>query len=221
MRSQRLGCIIAQDAMHAVIDELRDGGHRRGQNGQHLARRLHQHVGQPIAVAICRNPAWQNKEVRGAHRRNHLGLVTGTAPRDPITQTKGRGTRPHLCIQSTTADMDPMPIDVIGQKRERLQQPVKSFLLDQTTNRQHLERRLCVTRGPLGRFRKPLKIQTVIDQVHRGPLRQIVQMLGAKGRAGRPKCGPSSPPVQLFAQFPLGRGPDIFGMCRKRPWHTS
>mgnify|MGYP000377353960 CR=1 FL=1 len=124
----------------------------------------------------------------------------------------------EIGFQGAAADMGPAPVKPGGQQRQRVDQPVEPFLFNQTADRQQMQRRARLPGPAVGRRGKAGQVQPVIDQVDPVGLgRQVAQMGRAEGGAGRPESGPGRVRAKLFAQFPVGRGPDVLGMGREGP----
>ena len=83
-------------------------------HGKPLARRLHQHVGQAVAVAVAGDPAGQREQIGGAQGRQDLGLALRARARR--CARRGRGSRPG---PSASGSSGPPPIWTKRQARVR------------------------------------------------------------------------------------------------------
>ena len=94
-----------------------NGGNRGAEDRQVLACRLHQHIGQPVAVPVRGYAGGQHKKLRVAHGGDHLGLVAGTAPCDAVSEMPCCAARARISASSA-----PPPICVQCQSRVFRQQ---------------------------------------------------------------------------------------------------
>ena len=70
-----------QQAVHAVLDELANGGGTGRDDGEALVGRLHQHVGQAVLVAVGRLLGWPARRGRRARRRRTPPSAAGRRAR--------------------------------------------------------------------------------------------------------------------------------------------
>ena len=97
----------------AVDQKFGNAGDIGGDAGEPLARRLHEHIGQAVAVAVGGNPAGQREDVRAPVMRQHLLLRQRAFPLDPVAQMPRRSActfkRAKLLA---AADMDEAPVQI-------------------------------------------------------------------------------------------------------------
>ena len=84
-RRQRRRIVGRHDkAVLAVVEQLGHAGNVGRDAGKPLARRLDQHIGQAVAVAVVGDPAGQHEEIGCAVARQHLLLRQRAEPVDPV-----------------------------------------------------------------------------------------------------------------------------------------
>ena len=118
-----------QKARLAVDEQLLDGAGPGGDARQPLARRLHQHIGQAVAVAVAGDPAGQREEIGGAQGRQDLGLGLRAAPGDAPGKAEALGLGLQVGQQRAAADMDEAPGQIRRQQGKGGQQVVVALLL--------------------------------------------------------------------------------------------
>src|SRR5579885_2924955 len=87
------------------LDQFRDPRQIGRDRGEALALRLHQHVGQSIAIAILGDSAREREDVRVSICRQHRILRLCAAPLDTLGDAELGGLFPQIPQQWTAADM--------------------------------------------------------------------------------------------------------------------
>ncbi len=212
-----------QQAGLVGADQLGDRRDRGRDTGQALALRLHQDVGQAVAIAVAGDPAGQDEQIGCAVMLQHHRMWLGAEPGDALGQAERRGLTRQPRALGAVPDMHQPPMQPRRQQRERAQQVGIAFLVDQPADRQH-DRGVARILAAAGWARDPrraaeaVEVEAVIGQADSARLRcERAQMC----RAG---CGAGDQPAavgELLGLVPIGRRPDILGVRRDRPGQSG
>ena len=128
-----------------------------------MARGLHQNIRQPVAVAVLCDARGQHKQISDTHGVDNFGLIARAAPTDPTAYTKRLRTGFHGLRKVAAADMGPMPIQTVWQQCQCVDEIIKAFLFDHTTDRHHTESIVHAAKLARRRGREAAQIQAMIN----------------------------------------------------------
>ena len=118
-------------------------------------------------------------------------------------------------LERPVADLHESPMQLGRNARQRLEQHVHAFFLDQARHGQddHRIADPAPSRGTVGFGRKPREIEAVIDQLDASRAARACQVIAiGRGAGDEPLAA-----RQLLALFPVGRRPDVLGVRRAAP----
>ena len=208
-----------ENAGRAVLDQLGNSRQPGRDAGETLALRLHQHVRQPVAVAVAADLGGEHEQIGLAVGGEHVRLRPRAAPFDAAGDPEPRA--PARFSRSASA---PPPIWTKRQARpggssaSACQQIVIALFRDRATDRQDDDRprriAAIVVAAARPRRRKTVEIEPVIGEAdHFRRRRQRGQMIAAVAGAGHGPCRRG----KLATLLPFGNGPDVLGVRRNRP----
>ncbi len=197
-----------------MLDEFRQGPDPRTNGRDGKAGSLHQHIGQAITVTIAGYPTGDQEQIGLIIQVTNNITRLRAVPCDTTGNTEAGGLCLQIGEQLATTGMMPMPVKLVRQLRQCLQNGVQPLLAHRPAHGQQAQSAVPNRLGGfLLRNHQIGRIEAVIDEMHRfRSLGQRAQMSAISGGTGH------SPEriIELLHQFPILAGIDILGMGRNR-----
>ena len=119
------------------LKQFGHAGNRRRDAAEPLARRLDQHIGQSVAVAVARRCGRRARRDRALrYRASTSSCACAPCHSIRVGEPERFALRLELRQKLAAADMDEAPGQIFGQQRQRLEQHVIALLLDRAADAQ-------------------------------------------------------------------------------------